>query len=58
MIVVNDGSTDGSAAVLAELMIREPLLRVVTHDRNRGYGGALLSGFGAAKQPMGLLHRR
>jgi glycosyltransferase involved in cell wall biosynthesis len=50
VIVVNDGSTDGSAAVLADLMIREPLLRVVTHDRNLGYGGALLSGFGAAKR--------
>jgi glycosyltransferase involved in cell wall biosynthesis len=48
VIVVNDGSTDGSAAVLAELACREPRLRVVTHDRNRGYGGALLSGFAAA----------
>jgi glycosyltransferase involved in cell wall biosynthesis len=50
VIVVNDGSTDGSAAVLAGLTADEPLLRVVTHDRNRGYGGALLSGFGAAKK--------
>jgi glycosyltransferase involved in cell wall biosynthesis len=48
VIVVNDGSSDGSAAILADLMIREPLLRVVTHERNRGYGGALLSGFGAS----------
>ena len=48
VIVVNDGSTDGSAAVLRELSESEPLLRVVTHERNRGYGGALLSGFGAA----------
>ena len=48
IIVVNDGSTDGSAAVLAELAEREPLLRIVTHQLNRGYGGALLSGFGAA----------
>jgi glycosyltransferase involved in cell wall biosynthesis len=48
VIVINDGSTDGSAAVLAELAQREPRLRVVTHERNRGYGGALLSGFGAA----------
>jgi glycosyltransferase involved in cell wall biosynthesis len=48
VIVINDGSTDGSAAVLAELAQREPRLRVVTHERNRGYGGALLSGFDAA----------
>jgi glycosyltransferase involved in cell wall biosynthesis len=48
VIVVNDGSTDGSAAVLDDLMTREPLLRVVTHQHNRGYGGALLSGFAAS----------
>ena len=46
--MVNDGSTDGSAAVLDGLVAVEPRLRVVTHDRNRGYGGALLSGFAAA----------
>jgi glycosyltransferase involved in cell wall biosynthesis len=50
VIVVNDGSSDRSAAILDDLMSREPLLRVVTHDRNRGYGGALLSGFEASKQ--------
>jgi glycosyltransferase involved in cell wall biosynthesis len=48
VIVVNDGSSDRSAAILEELMAREPLLRVVTHERNRGYGGALLSGFAAS----------
>jgi glycosyltransferase involved in cell wall biosynthesis len=48
VIVVNDGSTDLSAVILDDLMTREPLLRVVTHEHNRGYGGALLSGFGAS----------
>jgi glycosyltransferase involved in cell wall biosynthesis len=48
VIVVNDGSTDGSAAVLRELSERTGL-RVVTHERNRGYGGALISGFAAAR---------
>jgi len=48
VIVVNDGSSDRSAAILAELATREPMLRVVTHERNRGYGGALLSGFAAS----------
>ena len=46
--VVNDGSTDGSAYVLKELADTVPRLRIVTHDQNRGYGGALLSGFAAA----------
>src|SRR5207245_8036518 len=48
IIVGNDGSDDGSENVLKKLTETEPRLRVVTHERNRGYGGALLSGFGAA----------
>ena len=48
IIVVNDGSGDGSAGVLEELAKSVPALRVVTHPQNRGYGGALQSGFKAA----------
>jgi glycosyltransferase involved in cell wall biosynthesis len=48
VIVVNDGSSDGSERVLKHLTETEPRLRVVTHEHNRGYGGALLSGFGSA----------
>jgi glycosyltransferase involved in cell wall biosynthesis len=48
VIVIDDGSTDGSPHVLKELCDDEPRLRVVTHEHNRGYGGALLSGFAAA----------
>ena len=50
VVVVNDGSTDNSAQVLTELKQREPTVRVITHEHNRGYGGALLSGFAAATQ--------
>jgi glycosyltransferase involved in cell wall biosynthesis len=49
VIVVNDGSQDDTDAVLAELQQRfGPRLRVVRHAVNRGYGGALRSGFQAA----------
>ena len=41
IIVVNDGSRDGSAAVLADLAASMPRLTVITHPTNRGYGGAL-----------------
>ncbi|MBI3683234.1 MAG: glycosyltransferase family 2 protein [Acidobacteria bacterium] len=49
VIVVNDGSTDYTSLVLAGLRDRYgSRFRVVTHERNRGYGGALRSGFAAA----------
>lgn len=48
VIVVNDGSQDGTTNVLAECMRRWPQLRVIQHPQNRGYGGALRSGFAAA----------
>lgn len=52
VIVVNDGSQDDSAVVLDELQRKCSYLRVVTHERNRGYGGALQSGFRAATKDL------
>lgn len=50
VIVVDDGSTDDSAAVLADLAAELPRLRVVRHETNRGYGGALITGFATASR--------
>lgn len=50
VVVVNDGSADASADVLAGLRERFPQLQVHTHARNRGYGGALLSAFAEARK--------
>jgi glycosyltransferase involved in cell wall biosynthesis len=52
VIVVNDGSSDGTAAVLDDLASRTPRLRVIHHPRNRGYGGALRSGFENAAKDL------
>ncbi|MBK9189448.1 MAG: glycosyltransferase family 2 protein [Phycisphaerales bacterium] len=48
VIVVNDGSTDDTGMIGAELAREDPRVRVVTHEVGRGYGAALRSGFDAA----------
>src|SRR3990172_10056986 len=45
VIVVNDGSTDYTAEVLNELKQEHERVRIIHHERNRGYGGALITGF-------------
>lgn len=53
VIVVNDGSYDHTGAVLEELAAKyAPRMRVITHPENRGYGGALRSGFAAATKEL------
>ena len=52
VIVVNDGSTDSTAQILHALTLVYPALRIVTHPVNRGYGGALRSGFAAASKDI------
>jgi dolichol-phosphate hexosyltransferase len=46
LVVVNDGSTDGTAAILAEQTDRR--LCVITHPRNRGKGAAIKTAVAAA----------
>ncbi|MHC4942379.1 MAG: glycosyltransferase family 2 protein [Planctomycetota bacterium] len=45
VIVVDDGSDDGSGAILAEMSN----IRLLSHKRNRGYGAALKSGIRSAE---------
>jgi glycosyltransferase involved in cell wall biosynthesis len=52
VIVVNDGSTDGTAAVLDELARADSRVRAVHHETNRGYGGALRTGFASATKEL------
>lgn len=48
VVLVDDGSVDASAEILAELE-RLPDVRVFRHERNRGKGAALRTGFSAAR---------
>ncbi|MSS70117.1 MAG: glycosyltransferase family 2 protein [Candidatus Latescibacteria bacterium] len=50
IIVVDDGSRDSSRELLVSLQERYPKLKLVFHEVNRGYGGALQSGFRTASK--------
>jgi glycosyltransferase involved in cell wall biosynthesis len=52
IIVVNDGSSDSTREIADELARTYPEVRVVHHQRNRGYGGALRSGFLEARKDL------
>jgi glycosyltransferase involved in cell wall biosynthesis len=46
--VVNDGSVDATAQIADELARTYPHVRVIHHEKNLGYGGALQTGFRSA----------
>ena len=48
VIVVDDGSRDRTGEIVARLATGNDRVRLVSHGRNRGYGAALTSGFGAS----------
>jgi glycosyltransferase involved in cell wall biosynthesis len=52
ILVVDDGSTDGTVGVLERIGPKYPKLRVITHERNRGYGAALKTGFSSARHEI------
>ena len=49
VIFVNDGSTDGSGAILDRFRAEDPRVRVIDHDRNHGLSAALDCGFRHAR---------
>src|SRR5438270_4681417 len=48
VIVVNDGATDDTAAILEHWRLGAESRTVLTHERNRGKAAALRTGFGHA----------
>ena len=52
VIVVNDGSPDHTGDLLDEMAGHFPWLKVIHHPKNRGYGGALRTGFETAGKEL------
>jgi glycosyltransferase involved in cell wall biosynthesis len=48
VLVIDDGSTDATAELIDELARLYPRVRAIHHEKNRGYGGALRTGFSSA----------
>lgn len=49
VVVVDDGSTDDTAAIVRRIAQSDPRVRLISHGRNRGYGEALRTGFLSAR---------
>jgi len=49
LVIINDGSHDGTARLLEELTLKHPFVRVVTHRMQRGIADALKSGADLAR---------
>lgn len=49
VIIVDDGSNDGSKEVISKLRTENPSLITIIHENNKGIGQALRSGYFAAK---------
>ena len=52
VIVINDGSSDSTREIADELARTYRQVRAIHHPTNRGYGGALRTGFGAATKDL------
>ncbi len=55
IIVVDDASTDGSRELLEEIAARDSRLELHLHDRNRGKGAALRTGFSKVETDLVLV---
>src|ERR1043165_9512524 len=52
ILVIDDGSTDDTAAIVREAAAGNPRIKLLQHDGNRGYGAAIRTGFEAAAMDL------
>ncbi len=49
IIIINDGSKDNTGKIALQIKQQYPNIKIITHNPNRGYGGAFKSGLYGAK---------
>jgi glycosyltransferase involved in cell wall biosynthesis len=54
ILVIDDGSSDGSAALVTSIVARNSQVRLLRHERNRRLGATLRTGFAAARMDLAL----
>lgn len=52
VLIVNDGSSDATREIADELARTYPQVRAIHHPHNRGYGGALRTGFASSTKDL------
>ena len=52
ILIINDGSKDGTGAIANRLADEMPFVRAIHHPQNRGYGAALITGFENARKEL------
>ena len=56
VLVVEDGSTDGTREILREFAASEPRIALIEHERNQGKGAAVRTGIAAAQGDLIVFH--
>jgi glycosyltransferase involved in cell wall biosynthesis len=55
IIIVDDGSTDGTREILDDLVTKYPAVNLILHEKNKGKGAAVRTGIQAAKSDLLLI---
>lgn len=52
IVIVNDASKDGTAAILEKISRQRQCAKVITHNKNCGYGRSIMTGVANSRYPL------